>query len=56
MNGGSAAGALTDEELAVLALAGDPDAGIPEDAVPIHVYLAAFGSPLPPWYMPPAIR
>ena len=43
---------FTDEELTVLALAADPDAPVPDDAVP-------FGSPdglavelLPSWYMP----
>ena len=43
---------FTDDELAELALAADPDAPIPDDAVP-------FGQPseaslLPEWYMPPA--
>jgi len=56
MTGGSSASdALTDDELAALALAADPDAGIPDDALPIHVHLATFGSPLPSWYMPPAM-
>ena len=55
IGGSSAPDALSDDELAALALAADPDAGIPEDALPIHVHLAAFGSPLPPWYMPPAM-
>jgi hypothetical protein len=41
---------FTDDELAELALAADPDAPIPDDAVP-------FGQPsgaglLPEWYMP----
>ena len=53
--GSPAFDALTDDELAAMALAADPDAGISDDAVPIHVHLAAFGSPLPPWYMPPAM-
>jgi hypothetical protein len=47
--------ALTDEELTVLALAADPDAPIPEGAVPIGIHLARFGPSLPLWYMPPAM-
>jgi hypothetical protein len=49
-------GALTDEELTALALAADPDAPLPEGAVPIGVHLATFGPSLPLWYMPPAVR
>ena len=45
IGGSSAPDALSDDELAALALAADPDAGIPDDALPIHVHLAAFGSP-----------
>jgi hypothetical protein len=49
--------AITDEELTALALAADPDAGVPEDAVPLSELLAAGASPfgeelLPDWYMP----
>jgi hypothetical protein len=44
---------ITDEELAALALAADPDAPIPDDAVPIGVggdgNVVAL---LPSWYMP----
>ena len=44
---------ITDDELAALALAGDPDAPIAEDAVP---YWEAVGGErddlLPSWYMP----
>jgi hypothetical protein len=47
---------LTDEELTALALAADPDAPLPDDAVP-------FGGPagkgiglLPSWYMSPVVR
>jgi hypothetical protein len=47
---------LTDEELTELALAADPGAPLPVDAVPIHVHLAQFAAPLPLWYMPPIAR
>jgi hypothetical protein len=46
---------LTDEELTALALAADPLAPIPSDAVPIFEYLGQLPNPLPGWYMPPAI-
>jgi hypothetical protein len=45
--------ALTDAELTALALAADPDAPLPPEAVPIDVHLARFGPQLPSWYMPP---
>ena len=50
--------AFTDEELAELALAADPDAGIAADAIPRHELVGpGTGSPgsdlLPRWYMPP---
>jgi hypothetical protein len=48
-------GALSDEELATLALAADPGAPLAEDAVPISVHLAQFGPSLPLWYMPPTM-
>jgi len=48
--------ALTDEELTRLALAADPDAPLPEGAVPISFHLAQFGQSLPLWYMPPAVH
>ena len=48
-------GPLTDRELTDLALAADPDAPLPGDAVPIDMHLARFGSTLPLWYMPPAV-
>ena len=35
-----------------LALAGDPDAPIDPEAVPIDVYLHQVAGPLPDWYMP----
>jgi len=45
----------SDDELTALALAADPAAPIPADALPINLHLARFGSPLPLWYMPPAV-
>jgi hypothetical protein len=47
---------FTDEELTELALAADPDAPLPRDAVPISVHLSQFAAPLPLWYMPPVVR
>ena len=45
--------AFTDEELAELALAADPDAAVAPDAVPLHELLGApAGDLLPDWYMP----
>jgi len=46
-----------DEELAELALAADPDAGVPAGAVPLSEFLGAAGAGegaelLPDWYMP----
>lgn len=44
---------ITEDELTALALAADPDAPLPEDAVPIGVHLSQFAAaPLPLWYMP----
>ncbi|MGI8809104.1 MAG: hypothetical protein ACR2KK_14940 [Acidimicrobiales bacterium] len=50
--------AFTDEELTVLALAADPEAGVADDAVPLGQFLGAGawsgeGELLPGWYMPP---
>ncbi len=50
--------AFTDEELAELALAADPHAGIAADAIPLDELVGpGTGSPggdlLPGWYMPP---
>ena len=50
--------ALSDEELAELAIAADPDAGVAADAIPLNELLESdTGSPggdlLPGWYMPP---
>ena len=47
--------ALSDDELTALALAADPDAPLPDDAVPLSVHLARFGPTLPLWYMPPTM-
>ena len=47
---------ITDDELTELALAADPGAPLPEDAVPIGVHLSRFAAPLPLWYMPPVVR
>jgi hypothetical protein len=47
---------FTDEELAELALAADPEEPLPEDAVPIGIYLSRIPTPLPLWYMPPVVR
>jgi hypothetical protein len=47
---------LTDAELTALALAADPDAPIPDEAVPIGFHLAQVGTALPLWYMPPVMR
>ena len=41
---------LSDEELATIAMAADPDAPLSEDAVPFHV--GDGGDLLPDWYMP----
>jgi hypothetical protein len=49
-------GPLSDEELTLLALAADPAAPLPDDAVPLDVHLRNAGPPLPLWYMPPAAR
>ena len=47
---------IDDEELTELALAADPDAPIPDDAVPFGDDPATFAL-LPQWYMPaPGIR
>jgi hypothetical protein len=47
--------AFSEEELAELALAADPDGPIDEDAVPVSIYLGRLPLVLPQWYMPPAI-
>jgi hypothetical protein len=45
---------ISDEELEAMALAADPQAPLPDDAVPMGLYLSQF-APLPDWYMPPAM-
>lgn len=48
---------ITDEELTALALAADPDAPVPDDAVPFGDNDPASFPLLPQWYMPaPGIR
>ncbi|MDQ4070375.1 MAG: hypothetical protein M3203_13040 [Actinomycetota bacterium] len=52
---------FTDAELADLALAADPDAGVAADAVPIDDFLTSehagnADDRLPSWYMPPIAR
>jgi hypothetical protein len=48
---------ITDDELTELALAADPAAPLPADAVPIAVHLSQFAAaPLPLWYMPAVAR
>ena len=44
--------AISDEELAELAMAADPDAPIDPDAVPFQTHLADYPELLPAWYMP----
>lgn len=51
-----AASEFTDEELAELALAADPDEPLSEDAVPLGTYLSQIPASLPLWYMPPVVR
>jgi hypothetical protein len=51
---------LSDDELAELALAADPDQTPTADAVPISAYLGStptehFGMSLPAWYMPAVV-
>lgn len=50
-------GSITDEELTSLALAADPDAPIPADAVPFGTTEGLAVDLLPSWYMPaPSLR
>jgi hypothetical protein len=50
---------FTDEELAEQAMAADPDATVPDDAVPLSELLGeegpGTGDLLPGWYMPPTV-
>jgi len=45
-------GPLTDDALAALALACDPDAVVPDDAVSLWDLIRQDRGPLPDWYMP----
>ena len=48
---------ISDDELAALALAADPDAPIPDDAVPFASTDGTAYGLLPAWYMPaPSLR
>jgi hypothetical protein len=48
---------ISDDELTQLALAADPDAEIPSDAVPLsELFGDDTGSLLPSWYMPAVAR
>lgn len=48
---------ISDEELTALALAADPDAAIPDDAVPFGTRDGLAVELLPSWYMPtPSLR
>jgi hypothetical protein len=50
-------GDFTDDELAVLALAADPDQEVDSEAVPLSGYEGQLYGPLPSWYMPaPVVR
>jgi hypothetical protein len=51
----SEADRLTDDELSALAMAADPGQPLADDAIPLSTYLAGQPSPLPEWYMPPAM-
>jgi hypothetical protein len=46
---------FSEEELAELAMAADPDAPVDDDAVPLARYLGQLPLVLPQWYMPPAV-
>jgi len=45
---------LSDEELEALALAADPDAPLPDDAVPLDLGAPSLAL-LPTWYMAPVV-
>lgn len=49
---------VTDEELAELAMAADPETAVTDDAVPLSEFLGADGEGelLPGWYMPAPAR
>ena len=46
---------FSEEELARLALAADPDTPVGADAVPWSLHLGQMSTMLPQWYMPPAV-
>jgi hypothetical protein len=46
---------FSDDELAELALATDPEMPLDADAVPLPLYLGQLPLMLPQWYMPPAL-
>ncbi len=46
---------FSEEELAELALAADPEEALAADAVPLPLYLGSLPLMLPQWYMPPAL-
>ena len=43
---------ISDEDLAELAMAADPDQAIDDDAVPLTQFQGEYGNLLPNWYMP----
>ena len=48
---------VSDDELTRLALAADPDAPVPDDAVPFDTSAGMAANLLPDWYMPaPSLR
>ena len=49
---GSEIGEISDEELAALAMAADPDVEVDSDAVPLRSGDGTFPQLLPSWYMP----
>ena len=57
VTGGRPDDEFTDDELTALALAADPDAPIPDDAVPLSSTDDQAAALLPEWYMPaPSLR
>ncbi len=54
-SGADASEAVTGEELEALALAADPDAPIPDDAVPYDRVVGSGVDLLPDWYMGRAV-
>jgi hypothetical protein len=54
--GADATEAVTGEELEAMALAADPFAPLPDDAVPYDRFIGSSPAMLPDWYMGPATR